>query len=66
MLNEGQLSDWLRTRGLCHGLPGLLGAVLQLLDTAGLGPHAGVGDWPGLPHRWPFASIAPSQAPTGR
>ena len=66
MLNEGQPSDRLHTGGLCCGLPGRLEAVWQLSDIAGLGPHAGVGDWPGLPSWWPFASIAPSLAPAGR
>ena len=66
MLNKGQLLDGLCTEGLCRGLPGRLRAVWQLPDTVGLGPHAGVGDWPGLLHRWPFASIAPSLAPAGR
>ena len=65
MLNEGQLLDRLRTGGLCRGLPGRLGAVWQLPDIAGLGPHAGIGDWPSLPHQWPFASIAPSLALAG-
>ena len=66
MLNEGQPLDRLHTGGLCCGLSGRLGVVWPLPAIAGLGPHAGVGDRPGLPHRWPFASIAPSLVPAGR
>ena len=39
---------------------------MQLPDTAGLVPHAGVGDRVGLLPRWPFASIGPSRAPASR
>ena len=42
------------------------GAVGQLPDTARPVRHAGIGDRLGLPPRWPYASISPSQAPAGR